>query len=131
MLAVMAGDKYTETRVLSATPEQLVVILYDHVLTQLQRARLAIEVGQDETRMAAMDRASKAVSELLLTLDRDRGGAIATQLDGLYSFLLAELVDIGIHPDVARLERLSAMVQELRDAFDAAARARSAGAAIS
>lgn len=131
MLAVMAGDRYTETRVLSATPEQLVVILYDHVLTQMQRARLAIEVGQHETRMIAIDRASKAVSELLLTLDRDRGGAIATQLDGLYGFLLGELIDIGIHPDAARLERLIAMVQELRDAFDAAARARPAGAPVS
>ncbi len=131
MLAVMAGDKYTETRVLSATPEQLVVILYDHVLTQMQRARLAIEVGQSEPRITALDRASKAVSELLLTLDRDRGGAIATQLDGLYGFLLGELIDIGIHPDGARLERLIAMVQELRDAFDAAARARTPGAPIS
>ncbi len=127
MHAVGAGDRYLETRVLSATPEQLVVILYDHLLTQLQRVRLAIEVGKDDVRISALERARTAVSELILTLDKDRGGAIASQLEGLYTFLLGELVDLGMHRDIPRLERLVAMIQELRDAFDVAARARTAG----
>jgi flagellin-specific chaperone FliS len=42
---------------------------------------------------------------------------MARQLDGIYRFLLAELMDIGLHPSAARLDRVTAMIAELRDAF--------------
>ncbi len=126
-----AGDRYLETRILSATPDQLVVILYDHLLTQLQRTRLAIEIGKDDVRLTALDRARAAVGELTLTLDMEKGGAIAAQLEGLYAFLLSELVDMGMYPDEGRLDRVVAMVQELRDAFDAAARSRAGQVPVS
>ena len=131
MRGAAAGDKYLEMRVLSATPEQLVVILYDHLLTQLQRAQLSIEVGQADARMMAFDRARKAVTELLLTLDKERGGAIAGQLDGLSAGMLGELIEIGVRPELERLGRLIAMVQELREAFDAAVRVQASGGMVS
>ena len=62
-------------------------------------------------------RARDAVGELIATLDRQRGGVVAGQLGGLYTFFLRELTSLGIDPAVERLDRVTAMVRELREAF--------------
>ncbi len=111
------GDRYKEMEVLSATPGALVVMVYDHLLTSLLRARAAIVAGNVETRVTEFGRARDAVGELLATLDRQRGGAVAEQLGGLYTFFLRELTSLGIDPAVDRLDRVTAMVRELREAF--------------
>ena len=108
---------YQEAAALSASPGQLVVMLYDHALLNLRRARMAMERGDVEQRGVTLDRARNVISELLSTLDAERGGEVANNLSALYVFLFGELVDLGMRPDVARLERVTAMVSELRDAF--------------
>lgn len=114
--------QYQEAAVRSASPAQLVVMLYDHLLINLRRAKLAVEKQNPELRGASFDRSRAAVSELLVTLDHERGGEVAKQLSGVYAFLLAELVDLGIRPDTARLDRVIGMVADLREAFDTIAR---------
>ena len=109
--------QYQEVAVRSASPAQLVVLVYDHLLLQLHRAHVAIDHGNEELRGTSLERARAALGELLVTLDHDRGGEISRQLSGVYAFLLTELVDIGIRPSAGRLERVTTMLAELRDAF--------------
>ncbi len=116
------GSRYRETEVLSATPGELVVIVYDHLLASLLRARTAIAAGDVEARVEELGRSRDAVAELLGTLDRERGGAVAGQLASLYTFFLKELTSLGVEPQVDRLDRVVAMVRELREAFVAVQR---------
>ncbi len=102
---------------LSASPSRLVVLVYDHLLGSLGKARYAIVSQQPEARIEALTKAREAVSELLATLDHARGGEIAAQLASLYTFFLSELADIGANPRPEALDRLIAMVGELREAF--------------
>ncbi|MCE9602304.1 MAG: flagellar export chaperone FliS [Gemmatimonadetes bacterium] len=111
------GDRYKEMEVLSATPGALVVMVYDHLITSLLRARAAIVAGDAEARMEEVGRARDAVGELLATLDVERGGAVAGQLGGLYTFFLRELTFVGTEPAVGRIDRVVAMVRDLREAF--------------
>lgn len=115
--------QYQEVAVRSASPAQLVVMVYDHLLLNLRRARLAAEQGNVELRLASLDRARAALGELLSGLDLERGGEMAGQLNGLYAFFLGELVDVGLRPNVARLDRVIAMVADLRESFAAIASA--------
>lgn len=108
---------YREMEILSASPEQLVVILFDQLLINLRRARMAIDAGKVEMRLPPLQKSREIVSELLATLDHEKGGAIAANLSGLYAFMLGELVEQGMKPEVTRLDRVTAMVGELRDAF--------------
>jgi flagellar protein FliS len=108
---------YREMQVMTASPAQLVVILYDHVLVCLRRARIAMEAGNTEQRIVLLDKTRHGLGELLATLNRDEGGVIAQDLARLYTFLLSELIDIGRTGDVARLERVTGIVTELRGAF--------------
>ena len=110
-------SRYREAEVASASPGQLVLIIYDHVLVNLSRARLRVADVDGTLRSEALDRARAGVTELLVTLDRDKGGDIAGGLGALYLFWLSELSVLGVKPSADRLDAIIRMVTELREAF--------------
>ena len=112
-----AAVAYRERQVKTASPGQLVVMVFDHVLANLARARAANNDGRIEPRVEAVNKAREGLMELLVTLDVDRGGAIAQQLRSLYVFMIAELVDAGSRFNEPKTLRIAGMVSELRDAF--------------
>lgn len=109
--------RYRDAEVASASPGQLVLMIYDHVLVNIARARLRSGDVDGTARSEALDRARAGITELLVTLDRERGGDIAANLASLYAFFLAELSTLGVKPNVDRLDALSRMIGELRQAF--------------
>ncbi len=111
------AGRYREMEVASATPGQLVIILYDHLLTHLIRAAHAAAPDQIDARSDALSVCRDVVTELLVTLDRERGGDIAVHLAAIYSFVLGELAILGMKPEPVRLNRITKIVQDLRDAF--------------
>ena len=124
-----ATSAYRQMEILSASPGQLVVIIYDYLLVQLRRIDIAIENGDVELRSEAIGRCNAALAELMGGLDLDRGAQLSTQLRSLYSFFLGELIDIGRYNDRKRLARISTQVGELRSAFSQIAARPAASAA--
>jgi len=112
-----SANAYRENEVLAATPGRLVVITFDGALSALARARVGIALKNHEVTLAGLDKARGLVAELLITLNHEKGGDIAARLSALYAFVLQELTEIGIHPNVTRLDRNIGIVRELRDAF--------------
>jgi flagellar secretion chaperone FliS len=112
-----AASAYREREILNATPGGLVVIVFDHVLVNLVRARAAAAPDKLEIRLEALSKARAGLMELLTTLDVDKGGEIGTNLRSLYGFLYAQLMDEARMPDAVRVEKIIKMVTELRDAF--------------
>jgi flagellar secretion chaperone FliS len=111
------ASQYREMQVLSASPARLTVLLFEHLEVVMRRALHAMHAEQIEMRVDNLTRARAIVSELLGTLDIERGGEIAIDLSMLYGFLLAELVDVGIRRDAVRLGRLIGIVHTLGEAF--------------
>ena len=112
---------YREMEMQSASPERLVVIVFEQLVVNLERARLAMEKKEVELRVTSLRRARDLVTELLATLDFEKGGAIASQLADLYQFMLYELVDVGSRGDVRTIGKLVNIATSLRDGFTAAA----------
>jgi len=120
----MMTNKYRETEILSAAPERLLIITFDGLLAAMTRARIAAVASRADVMLPALEKSRDILGELLATLDFNRGGAIARQLSSIYVFQLSQLQTMGIAPDVRMLERLTAQIRELRDAFvEIAARA--------
>ena len=111
---------YREMEVLSAPPGRLLVMLFDHLVVQLQRAKIAIERDDIALRTQALGKARAIVSELLSTLDFEKGGAIAVELSRIYTSMLDEMVDVGMRKDIARIGKLTFIATELRDGFSGA-----------
>lgn len=111
------ANVYREREVLTASPEKLVVITFDHVLVNLRRARMAIEAGNIELRVQSMSKAREGVMELLMSTDAERGGEMTVKLRALYAFALREFLAIGRTRDVKQLESVTAIFVNLREAF--------------
>ena len=114
-------SSYREMELHAASPERLVVYVFEQLVVNLERARLAMERGDIELRVTALRRARNLVGELLATLDFEKGGPVATQLADLYQYMLYELVDIGMRGDVVTMKKLVNIATSLRDGFAGAA----------
>ena len=112
-----AAVTYREREVLTASPGKLVVIIFDHLLVNIRRAKMALETGKVEARVEALGKARAAVMQLLMSTDVERGGAIAQNLRSLYVFVFNELMRIRQPADAARLDKISGIALTLRDAF--------------
>jgi len=115
------SSSYREMEIHSASPARLVVIVFEQLVVNLERARIAMDRNDVELRFTSLRRARGLVSELLCTLDFEQGGALATQLADLYQFMLYELVDVGTRGDVATMRKLVNIATALRDGFTGAA----------
>lgn len=113
--------RYLENEVLTRTPEWLVPLLYEHLLTHLRRALVQIENRDLEGRASSLQKASDIVAELLCTLDREQGGQIAESLASLYAYFALELLNVGRSNGVGSLPRLIELVSELHEAWVEAA----------
>lgn len=109
--------RYRDAELQSATPGQLVVMLFDKMLLTLRRARIACDAKQIEVRCDQIVKATDMISELRVSLDHQAGGAISKQLDALYGFMLRELFEANRTQDGAKIDVVIKMASELRDAF--------------
>jgi flagellar protein FliS len=121
---------YRETEVLTASPTRLVIITYDAILGALTRARSGFTTGNANVSLPALDKARLLIGDLMASLDHERGGELASRLSGVYAFTLGELSDLGVHPNLGRLDRIITMQRQLRDAFAEIAKGRPDGAAV-
>lgn len=67
--------------------------------------------------MQALSKAREGVMELLTSVDTERGGEMANNLLALYSFAVRELFEIGRTKDVAKLDAVFNVMNNLREAF--------------
>jgi flagellar protein FliS len=120
---------YQSSSVFTATPEQLVVMLFDGALRFSRRAAAAWDGGDRPAATAAVARATAIVNELNVTLDMEAGGEIAENLRALYTFMTRHLFEAVRDDDPAKVREVARMLMELREAFAEAAKTATAKAA--
>ena len=122
MSVTMRGvDAYRRTEAQSASPLQLVVMLYDGALRFLNEARGAQAAGDLRRRAKALHRVTAIIAECHSTLDLERGGAVASELDRLYSYISARLLDITVKRDKTAIDEVHKLLSSLREAWAQAA----------
>lgn len=108
---------YRESAVLSAQPEQLIVMLYDGARRFLGQAAIAMGEGQVELAHRKLRRTEDILLHLREVLDMEQGGEIATRLQSIYMFCQSYLLKARLDRDPAKIDKVSAMLGELRDAW--------------
>lgn len=114
-------NAYRQTEVQSRTPLELVVMLYDGALRFLAVAHDAVVRRDIPARRDAIAKVLAIVSELQSTLDLERGGVVATDLDGLYTYITTRVMDATAKNDTAPLEDARRLLETLRNAWHAIA----------
>jgi flagellar secretion chaperone FliS len=123
--AAAAAGQYRAQAVETAPPAQLVLMLYDGALAAITRVEQTLGLPQEtpgrlEMINTELQRAQRIIEELLYSLDRDQGGAIARNLTSLYSFCLEQLTATNIRKDPTELPAVRDVLSGLRDAWEQA-----------
>jgi flagellar protein FliS len=115
------ANRYLGDALATATPAALVVMLYDRLVLDLQRAEQAQKEGDRETAHVNLIHAQDIVHELQNSLDVDAWEG-AQGLMSLYTWLLQELAVANVSCDAARTEQCRTVtVEPLAEAWRQAA----------
>jgi flagellar protein FliS len=108
---------YRENAVLSATPEQLVVMLYDSARRFIRQAASAMRAGEVEPAHNTLRRAEQIITHLDGVLDHEQGHELADRLHAIYLFCLAHLNRGRLGLEADKLEEVAEMLGELRESW--------------
>ena len=114
------GNVYREIQIKTANQIRLIVMLYDGAI---KRINLSLDLfAQGHKRYDAINRniigAQDILSELMASLDFDKGGVLARNLFSLYSFMNRRLLEGNLKKDPAPLREVRKLLGDLREAWD-------------
>ena len=88
-----AAANYLRTKVLTATPEQLQLMLYDGAIRFTEQARGAIQEKKFDVSYDLLTKAQRIILELQVTLKHKVAPEICMKLSGIYNFIYRKLVE--------------------------------------
>ena len=118
-------NKMLEDSVLSATKEELTLMLFEGGIRFLNQALIAIEKKDFAKANSAILRAEDIVREFQITLDHQY--PISKQLDSLYDYMHRRLVEGNMTKDAEIINEILGMFREFRDTWKEAMKLAKAG----
>jgi flagellar protein FliS len=107
-----------ESAVLSASPHQLVVLLFDGALSAMKKAIILIEVGDIPGKGQAISKAINIISNGLQSgLNHEIGGDLAANLDSLYDYMTRRLLQANLHNDINAINEVVELLNNIADAW--------------
>ena len=89
-----------ETGVVDADPHRLIQLMLDGAMDKISQARGALANGDRGALGEALGKALAIISGLQGCLDLEKGGEVASNLDGLYDYMTRRLMDVHrVHSD--------------------------------
>ena len=113
---------YGPEQVMAADPVALVAMLYDKAVLSLKAAVQAIHKDEIEVRWKNSHRAREIINHLFMTLDLEKGGEIASNLEALYAYMLQRLLDVDVKNDARAAEDVIELLEPLRASWSELAR---------
>ncbi|PHQ56794.1 MAG: flagellar protein FliS [Sulfurimonas sp.] len=111
-----AHNIYAQNNIGVESPAKLIEMLYEGILRFNAQAKKAIKDGDVEKRVYWMNRSISVITELISTLDMDKGD-ISHYLSGLYNYQIQLISDAGYQQDIAKLDECSNVFKVLLEAW--------------
>ncbi len=113
----VAANQYLRTKVLTATPEQLQMMLFDGALRFCEQARLALQSKNFEQSYDLIARVQKILLELSCSLKHDVLPDLCGKLAALYNFAYRKLIEANVRHDLASLEQAINILKYQRETW--------------
>jgi|LFRM01.1.fsa_nt_gb flagellar protein FliS len=110
-----AYNNYRNNVIMTASPQELTLMLYDGALKFCRQAMLAIDEGKIKEAHEYIVRVEDIIEEFQATLDKKY--EISSSLDLLYDYIYRRLVEANVQKDKAILEEVYGLIKELRDTW--------------
>lgn len=107
----------TQGGVESATPHQLMMMLFDGALSRIASARGHMQRHEIAAKGECISRSIDILSGLRSSLDFERGSELAERLDALYEYMGRRLLHANLHDDIAALDEVVNLLRPIRGAW--------------
>ena len=111
------SHEYLKNAVMTASPEQLQLMLYDGAIRFAVRGREAMEAKDRENAFESLDRAQRIVLELVNGVNREANPELANQMIALYNFVYRRLIDANLEQDPVALEEALRILRHQRETW--------------
>ncbi|HHJ35456.1 MAG TPA: flagellar export chaperone FliS [Gammaproteobacteria bacterium] len=106
------------TGVTDANPHQLVQMLIDGALGKLSVLKGLIERKETAKKGQVVGQAISIIGGLRSSLDMEKGGDLAANLDDVYEYIERRLVQANLKNDVAIVDEVVALLREIKTAWE-------------
>ncbi|RUO20806.1 flagellar export chaperone FliS [Aliidiomarina haloalkalitolerans] len=116
--AAAYGRVSVESNVLSASPHQLISMLFDGAQSAIRAAKLHMANGNVEEKGKSIGKALDIVTMgLLAALDKEKGGELAERLESIYEYVATLLLKANARNDEKLLDEAAQLLNEIGSAW--------------
>lgn len=116
-MATASANPYLRTKILTASPEELRLMLYDGAVKFCRQAREALDRKDLETSYTGLMRAQKIVLELSTSLNHTADPDLCSKLSSLYTYIYRLLVDANMDRDLKKIDEAIGLLQYERETW--------------
>lgn len=116
-VAQMQANHYLRTKILTATPEQLQLMLYDGAIRFAEQAKLALQQKNYEQSFNLLSRAQKIIVEMNGSLKHDVAPELCGKLASIYNFIFMKLVEANTQHLVGSLDEALGLLRYQRETW--------------
>jgi flagellar secretion chaperone FliS len=110
-------QSYLKTNVYTADPGKLVVMCYEGAIDNLKIAKQKFADEDFEGKCRAIKKALNIIDELLCSLDFEKGGGVARNLQSLYNYMTRRILYADVNQDMAAVDEVVGILGELLEAW--------------
>lgn len=115
MTTANAYQTYRNNSVLTSSPQELTLMLYNGAIKFCMQGKQAIEDKNIQEAHRLIMRAQDIIEELQITLDHQY--PIAQEMDRIYDFILYQLREANMNKSPEHLDSATDFIRELRDTW--------------
>lgn len=108
-------EQYQKNKIMSASPAEVTLMLYEGAIKFCNAAIMAIRNGEVEKAHNNIKKAQRIIEEFRNTLDRKY--PVAEDFDRIYVYLLQRMLEANIKKDPEILEEVNKHLHMLRDTW--------------
>lgn len=111
-----------ESAVMSASQQQLVIMLFDGALSALVRARLFLADGNIQAKGLALSKAINIIENgLKVGLNEESKDELTQNLIALYAYMVRRLLQANLRNDASAIEEVENLLRNIADGWKEAA----------
>ncbi|MCI1920819.1 MAG: flagellar export chaperone FliS [Liquorilactobacillus nagelii] len=111
------SNNYLRNQVMGASPDKLIVMLYEAAIKSLKIAQVAIDQQQVSLAHQQLIKAQKILNELKSDLNREIESSLPSDLTKLYDYCYEQLVQANLKKDRSLIDEPINILSELLDAW--------------
>ncbi|GJM19200.1 MAG: hypothetical protein DHS20C14_14130 [Phycisphaeraceae bacterium] len=110
-------NAYLRTRVMTASPEELRLLLLEGALRFANQAKAGLESKDFEAALAGFSQCRDIVLELLTSVRPEHDPQLAERVRSLYTFMYSELVSASFDKDIPKLAKVIELLEYERETW--------------